>query len=88
MMCVLIEVVVNGKFDQLIGLKENVIVGCFILVGIGGMLDWFKCVVVECDDVIFVEWVLVVEQDLFQLFVFEEVFVENVEGEFFQEVVE
>lgn len=33
--CVLIEVVVVGKCDELCGLKENVIVGCLILVGIG-----------------------------------------------------
>lgn len=34
--CVLIEVVVNnGKSDEFCGFKENVIVGCLILVGIG-----------------------------------------------------
>lgn len=35
MICVLIEVVIMGKCDDLCGLKENVIVGCLILVGMG-----------------------------------------------------
>lgn len=35
MMRVFIEVVIFGKIDFLFGFKENVIVGCFILVGIG-----------------------------------------------------
>jgi DNA-directed RNA polymerase subunit beta' len=36
---VLTEAAVNGKVDQLIGLKENVIVGRLIPAGTGGMLQ-------------------------------------------------
>lgn len=50
MICVLIEVVVQGKCDKLVGLKENVIVGCLILVGMGGVILCVKCIVIDCDN--------------------------------------
>lgn len=50
--CVLIEVLVQGKCDKLVGLKENVIVGCLILVGIGGVISKVCCIVIECDNVV------------------------------------
>ena len=52
---VLTEAAVNGKADQLIGLKENVIVGRLIPAGTGGMLSRMKQVAVERDEVIIEE---------------------------------
>ncbi len=85
---VLTEAAVNGKSDQLIGLKENVIVGRLIPAGTGGTLDRFKRVAAERDDVILAERALAAEQDLSQLPAPEEVSVENVEGEVPQEAAE
>lgn len=45
--CVFIEVVVIGKCDFLCGLKENVVVGCLILVGIG--LVYYSECKCQCD---------------------------------------
>ena len=39
---VLTEAAINGKYDQLIGLKENVIVGRLIPAGTGGLMQRLK----------------------------------------------
>ena len=52
---VLTEASVNGKVDGLIGLKENVIVGRLIPAGTGGMLNRFKRVADDRDEVILEE---------------------------------
>lgn len=52
---VLTEASVNGKSDELIGLKENVIVGRLIPAGTGGMMSRMKQVAEERDDQIIEE---------------------------------
>ncbi len=49
---VLTEAAVNGKYDELIGLKENVIVGRLIPAGTGGMMQRLKSEADERDAVL------------------------------------
>jgi len=39
---VLTEAAINGKYDELVGLKENVIVGRLIPAGTGGLMQRLK----------------------------------------------
>ena len=45
----LTEAAINGKYDELIGLKENVIVGRLIPAGTGGMMQRLKGEAAERD---------------------------------------
>ena len=49
---VLTEAAINGKYDELIGLKENVIVGRLIPAGTGGMMQRLKGEAAERDAVL------------------------------------
>ena len=59
----LTEAAVSGKVDQLIGLKENVIVGRLIPAGTGGMLSRFKSVADKRDGLILDEQAKVAVED-------------------------
>ena len=48
----LTEAAINGKYDELIGLKENVIVGRLIPAGTGGMMQRLKGEAAERDAVL------------------------------------
>jgi DNA-directed RNA polymerase subunit beta' len=52
---VLTEAAVNGKTDNLVGLKENIIVGRLIPAGTGGALSQYKEVAQDRDDAILAE---------------------------------
>lgn len=61
MICVFIEVVMQGKCDLLVGFKENVIIGKFIFVGIGFLkyCDVMVEVIEEVKSECYLNWIFV-----------------------------